>query len=190
MKKITIAAALLLCLALLGGCGGNTAPDPKNSTVLDFGMADIGELATENCFMTIVQTGENAKELFGRSIGLTKNRFVYSYDVSVKAGIDFAAVTIDVDEEQHTVTATLPEVKLLGTTVDNDSFCMYLEENNIFNPISVEDVNASVAEMKTAAEEQAVAKGILDRAMDNAKTLVTNILQSTAAPNGYTVILK
>ena len=158
--------------------------------VIDLGMEDIGELSTEAYYLTVVQTSENAKQLFGKNIPLTKNRFIYSYDVCVKAGVDFTGVNTEVDTVAKKVNVIIPKAQIFDVTVDNDSFQIYVEENNIFNQISLEDVNASLADMKAAAEKMATEKGILDKAKENAQSLLLNFLQNNPGLEGYTVVLK
>lgn len=52
------------------------------------------------------------------------------------------------------------------------------ESNNIFNPISVEDLNEAQKDLKAKMYERAIDKGVLDIAKSNAETVLTGMLQS------------
>jgi hypothetical protein len=77
------------------------------------------------------------------------------------------------------VTVKLPQTKILSSELDYDSFKLYDEKNSIFNPIGVEVVNESNNNLLTSAEEQAIKGGLLERAEENAKLIITNFI------NGY-----
>ena len=145
-------------------------------------LRDIGELATEEYTYTEVGTFDSNKsvQIFGRDVNLplTQSKFIYSYDGTIKAGIDFARITVEKDEISKIITVTLPKARILSSELDEESFQLYDEKNNIFNPYSVSDVNDTNREIKTHAEEKAISKGLLKRAGSNAETMVYGLLRS------------
>lgn len=145
-------------------------------------LRDIGELATEEYTYTEVGTFDRSKtvQILGRdyNLPLTQSKFIYSYDGTIKAGIDFTQITVEKDEAGRQITVTLPAARILSSELDEDSFQLYDEKNNIFNPYSVSDVNDTNREIKTHAEEKAVSKGLLKRAGENAKTMIYGLLRS------------
>ena len=56
------------------------------------------------------------------------------------------------------------EVKVLSNEIDLDSFEVYLEDESIFQQITLEENNEAMAELKERAEENAVANGLLEKA--------------------------
>lgn len=118
---------------------------------------------------------------------MTNSRFIYSYDGVVKAGIDFAGIGVEKDDENRRIAISLPKARVLSSELDENSFQLYDEKNSIFNRCSVSDVNITNRELKRAAEEKTIAKGLLDRADDNAKLLIKGLLQSTYDVSGYTI---
>lgn len=72
----------------------------------------------------------------------------------------------------------LPEVEITSAEIDNDSFKLLDESNNIFNPISVNDLNDAQKELKKEMKERAIEKGVLDLAKNNAEELITEMLKS------------
>lgn len=151
------------------------------------GMRDIGELATEEYWFTQVQTFDSTKsaQLFNITfdIPLTHTRFIYSYDGVIKAGIDFTQAEVEKDDLKRLITVKLPKAYILSSEIDYDSFELYDEQNSIFNPIRVYDVSDTNREMLRAAEKDAIAKGMLERADKNAEELVKNFLRG-----GYDVL--
>ena len=155
--------------------------------IIRSGLNDIGELATEEYYFTQVETYDSTKsaQLFNITfdIPLTRTKFIYSYDGVIKAGVDFKKVEVEKDDLKRVITVTLPKSYILSTEIDFDSFELYDEQQSIFNPISVRDVNDTNREMVRAAEKDALAKGLLDRADKNAETLLKNFLRG-----GYDVL--
>ena len=73
---------------------------------IESGLRDIGELSTAEYYFTRSETVQDSKKIDLTSIGinfiadipLTSNSFTYSYDGSVKAGIDFSEIKSEVDQ--------------------------------------------------------------------------------------------
>lgn len=150
-------------------------------------LSDIGELATEEYSFTQVETYDSQKERKGIKIPFTKTSFVYSYDGTIKAGIDFSKVLVTKDDVEKLVVITLPKAEILSTEIDYDSFQVYDEKTSIFNPVSVTDVNDSNADLMDRAVEKALDKGVLKKAEDNAKTVVKEFVEKIGNLDGYDV---
>lgn len=118
----------------------------------------------------------------------TKASFIYSYDGNILAGVDFATVKIEMEDDGDEVTVLLPKAEIISTNIDQDSFELYDEKNNIFNPVAVTDVTDSYADMIRDEEQKAIETGLLDRANANAQTLMTNLIKGLA--NGKELDIK
>ncbi len=149
--------------------------------IIRSGLSDIGELATEEYGFTQVETYDSTKsaQLFNVTfdLPLTRTKFIYSYDGVIKAGVDFAEVEVEKDDLKRLITVRLPKSHILSSEIDYDSFELYDEQTSIFNPISVRDVNDTNRAMLRAAEKDALAKGLLEKADKNAETLIKNFLR-------------
>ncbi|MBR3562122.1 MAG: DUF4230 domain-containing protein [Oscillospiraceae bacterium] len=210
MKKFKIAWAVLLAMVVVGVGAYLLGRGAQRGTVLAeeeqgiaaereeisvetirSGMSDIGELATEEYWFTQVQTYDSSKsaQIFDLSfdLPLTRNRFVYSYDGVIKAGVDFTKASVEVDPAARLITVRLPRAQILSSEIDYDSFELYDEQTSIFNPLSVRDVNRSNHEMLQSAEKDAIAKGVLDRADENASLLVQNFLRGAFHAHTYAI---
>ena len=113
----------------------------------------------------------------GWKIPLTRKSFVISYDGTVKAGIK-NLTKAEVIPSEGNVVIKLPEIEITDITIDNDSFKIMDESNNIFNSISIGDLNDAQKELKKKMKESAVEKGVLDIAKNNAETLLSEMLKS------------
>lgn len=157
------------------------------SKTTNLGLKNIGELATQAGYFTTVQTISKARDVLGVEVPGTRSNYVYSYDGTIKAGINFEEITLDVDEEKHIIHVTFPEFKILSTEIDDDSFILYNDGSNLFTSLKLEDVNQSNAELKKAAKESAIKNGILENARANAEVLVKGFLASMYDLSVYTI---
>ena len=157
------------------------------SDIIEEELKDIGELATEEYDYTGVETYDESKSFNGFEIPFTQSKFIYSYDGTIKAGIDFNDIHVEKDDLKKLVTISLPGAQILSSEIDEKSFQLYDEKNSIFNPISVSDVNETVVRLKESAEQKAIDKGLLERADKNAQTLIKGFVKSTFGLNGYTI---
>ena len=190
MKKIKLpwlAIALVAVLAVGIGAGyfGSTIIHDGKTTKL--GFEDIGELATQAAYCTEVNVTQADRELFGLSIPFTQSKYIYSYDVILKAGYDFAQITYEVDEESQTIEVRLPQVQILSSELDLDSFQVYEEDESIFRPIRLEETNAAMQQMQQRAEEDAISNGLLDNARANAELVLTGFFAGAYDLEEYTI---
>ena len=183
-------AIILLVLAGLAAAGYFWADSNRviSSRTVEFGLRNIGELATQAGYFTNVQTISDSRELFGITMPFTQKRYVYSYDGVVKAGINFEQVNLSLDAQTRTVTVTLPHARILSITVDENSFQVYDETKNIFNTLKIGDHNQAMIAMKQEITEKATANGILTNAEANAELLITGFLRGTYPEDQYTIV--
>jgi hypothetical protein len=150
-------------------------------------MANIGKLCTAEYSYTHVERVDSSREIKGFQIPFTTATFIYSYDGTILAGIDFTQIQIEKDDIAKKIKVTLPEAEMISSEIDQDSFELYDEKNNIFNPISVTDVADSIADLKNSEEEKAMEEGLLDKAKANAVTLVENFMRGSFDVGGYDI---
>lgn len=209
IKWIAIGAAVLVVAVVAAYLIGRSAPrgtvQAESETpgriisesttitgeIIRSGLNDIGELATEEYYFTQVETYDSTKsaQLFNITfdLPLTRTKFIYSYDGVIKAGVDFTKIEVEKDDLKRVITVTLPKSYILSTEIDFDSFELYDEQQSIFNPVSVKDVNDTNRSMIQTAEKDALAKGLLERADKNAETLIKNFLRGGYDVREYAV---
>lgn len=189
VKKYKIPLIILAVLIVVGVVIlGLSSSLSRQQTTTKLGFEDLGELATQAAYTTQVSTIEKSRTLFGKDIPLTGSKYIYSYDVILKAGIDFSQITYHVDETVKTIQVSLPEAKILSCEVVNDSLKVYLEDESIFRDITLEEINESESELKQQAQDDAIANGLLDNALENARTLLNAFWGQAYNLNEYQII--
>ena len=140
------------------------------------GLNDMGVLLTEEYCFTDVVRFSSIKKFFSIELGITESSFLASYDGVVTAGVDFGDVRVERDEAQKLITVTLPAAQIMNVDIDPESFQLYSEKTGLGNPLSMADFNASLVELEQAARDKALARGILDRADENARRIIRNFV--------------
>lgn len=188
---IAVIIIILLCAVLV-----YTRKEAKSNYVSDekiteIGFENVGELATQSVTTTTVRVETKDLKLFNVSIPLTQSKYIYTYNTTIKAGINFSDVKWqlgDTDDTSHNIYVDIPEVKTLSADIDLDSFKVLHEENNIFSPITLTEHNDSLIQLRENALSDAINSGLYDRALDNAKTILTSFISQVYPSNEYSII--
>lgn len=188
---IAVIIIILLCTVLV-----YTRKEAKSNYVSDekiteIGFENIGELATQSVTTTTVRVETKDLKLFNVSIPLTQSKYIYTYNTTIKAGINFSDVKWqlgDTDDTSHNIYVDIPEVKTLSADIDLDSFKVLHEENNIFSPITLTEHNDSLIQLRENALSDAINSGLYDRALDNAKTILISFISQVYPSNEYSII--
>lgn len=188
---IAVIIIILLCAVLV-----YTRKEAKSNYVSDekiteIGFENIGELATQSVTTTTVRVETKDLKLFNVSIPFTQSKYIYTYNTTIKAGINFSDVKWqlgDTDDTSHNIYVDIPEVKTLSADIDLDSFKVLHEENNIFSPITLTEHNDSLIQLRENALSDAINSGLYDRALDNAKTILTSFISQVYPSNEYNII--
>lgn len=172
LKKILVTVIIIALIIILVSIG-LTIYFSHQSKTTKIGFEDIGELATQVSYCTEVNVTEASRDLWGITIPFTESKYIYSYDIIIKAGFNFEEIEWKENTSDYTIEVKLPEAKILSSEIDTDSFKVYHEDESIFRPISLEENNEALINLKQEAEENAISNGLLDNALDNAETVLT-----------------
>lgn len=189
LKGVTVKILSLIIIIALIACGGYLAykhfvgnifggvghETVSSVDVVKEKLEGAAELNTGSYLCTDVITKADSKTFKDWKIPFTEKSFIVQYDGIVKAGIK-DLTKADVSQDEDTIIIKLPDVEITGIEIDNDSFEKLDESNNIFNPITVEDLNDAQKDLKDKMEAQAIEKGILDIARENAETVISGML--------------
>ena len=184
LKNIVLIALVVVLAITVVGLGFKVSHTTESKTT-KLGFEDIGEFATQSAYCTEVSATANARKLFGHNLPFTQSNIVFSYDVVIKAGYDFSAITWDVHDT--TITVKLPEVKVLSCEVKEDSFKKYVEDDSIFTPFTLDDNNNAMKALKETAQTDAIANGLYENARSNAETMLTTFFSSAYDMDQYTI---
>ena len=155
-------------------------------TIVD-GLRDVGKLVTAEYYFTEVVDYSNVKSLWNIMLPWTNSSFLIGYDGVLTAGVDLSAATVEKEEASGSVIIHLPHAEILSTEIDYDSFVKYSEKEGLGNPITIENYNDSLRSLTDDAEEKAVAKGILNRAEQNADMIIRQIVAGLVDLDEYTL---
>lgn len=181
-KIILIAVAIVVVVVLAFGVWKHSSSDSKTTKL---GFENIGELATQAAYCTEVNVTDANMKLFGIDIPFTQSKYIYSYDIAIKAGFDFNEITYK--EEGKTIKVVLPQPKILSSDINLDSFKIYHESESIFRQISMTENNEALTLLKSNAEKDAEANGLLENAKTNAEAILTGFFASHYSMDEYQI---
>lgn len=185
-KKIIVVVVIVLLVA--AGMIGIRNVVISESKATKIGFEDIGELATQSAYCTAVNVTDDWRKLFGMKIPFTQSKYIYSYDFEIKAGYDFKE--IEWDEKDKKIVVKLPQVKILSNEINLDSFKVYHEEESIFSPITLEENNEALENLKKTALEDAIENGLFENARNNAETILTGFFANVYDMDEYEIVFQ
>jgi hypothetical protein len=153
--------------------------------VLQDGLNDMGVLITEEYYFTQVENYEKTKTIL--NFFTSSSNFIYSYDGVVTAGIDCGEIAVEKNDTNKVITITVPPAEIRYIDIDYDSFQMYSEQEGLWNSMSMEDYNDSLVEFEDLARENAIDKGVLEKADENAKTIIENFVMGMIEDSNYII---
>ena len=145
-----------------------------SNEILEDGLRDMGVMVTEEYYFTQVENYSKTKKVM--KFFESESNFIYSYDGTVGAGIDFTKIKVDKNADTKVVTVRLPASEVQYVDIDFNSFKVYAEKEGLWNPIKVTDYNESLVDMKKTAEEHAISKGTLNRADESARLIIESFI--------------
>lgn len=186
MGKLMV--SIIIVLAITGIIIGLQKFVFSDSKITKIGFEDIGELATQSVYCTEVNVTDASRKLFGVDIPFTRSKYIYSYDIVIKAGYDFEEIEWEADGT--TIKVKLPEARVLSSDIDMDSFKLYHEDESVFRQITMTENNDAIKTMKEKAEKDSIAKGLLDNARSNAETILTGFFANAYDLKEYEIVFE
>ncbi|MDE6314650.1 MAG: DUF4230 domain-containing protein [Lachnospiraceae bacterium] len=119
-------------------------------------LRTMGELTTVEYLYTDAGKFTDLKQIKGIDIPLTTKSFLIKWNGVIKAGLDVTEIKIYTEENAKTIVVQIPQAEILSHEIDNDSLETLDEHNNIFNKITVDDVNSFIGESKKFMEQRAI----------------------------------
>lgn len=185
-RKIAIFIVIIvLIVAVVIGLRSDIFFDSKTTKI---GFENIGELATQTAYSTQLGVIDDSRELYGVTIPFTNSKYIYSYDVVIKAGFDFG--DIEWNENNNVIEVKLPKAKILSSELDLNSFKIYHENESVFNQITITENNETMKKLQKTAEENAVANGLLENARDNSETILKIFFSNKYDLEKYEIVFK
>lgn len=208
MKKVGFIVTALVLMGLLGGLVGakigggkksilqKVADSVEEKSTLDVKTIEeilqpAGDLITQRYYYTDMDTFESYKELLGAKIPLTTDKVVFTYKGAISAGIVLSKVEFAVDEEEKTVTVTLPDIFIVSNEIFEDEFKAYEIKNSIFTETKFTDYALLLGGMKSKkAEELMKNQKFRDEARKEAENVISAFLKNATVSKDYKIIFK
>lgn len=195
--KQGLISSLIIAIILIGGSiyvKNNFVPKEEtiiSSETVESSIKEAKELTTLKYHYKNIASFENSQEFQGFKLPFTTKRFLYTYAGVIHAGVDLDKAKVDVNNEDKTVSVTLPKSKILSHDIDEKSVMFYDEKNSIFNPLDLEDYSNFRKEEEAKVEKEAIDKGLLDEAYEQSKKAVEDILNiNPEIAEHYTINVK
>lgn len=154
-------------------------------------IRDIGELATVEYLYTDACEYQDPAEFFGKTVpfDFTTKSFIAKWDGTIKAGIDVNLVTVEEDQENKTITVSLPPAKILSHVTEN--YETLFEKDGLFNEVKVDDVREFDETCMETMEQKAIDRGLLEKASENAKVIIEKLIYTeTVKELGYRIVFR
>lgn len=208
MKKVGFIVTALVLMGLLGGLVGakigggkksilqKVADSVEEKSTLDVKTIEeilqpAGDLITQRYYYTDMDTFESYKELLGAKIPLTTDKVVFTYKGAISAGIVLSKVEFAVDEEEKTVTVTLPDIFIVSNEIFEDEFKAYEIKNSIFTETKFTDYALLLGGMKSKkAEELMKNQKFRDEARKEAENVISAFLKNATVSKDYKIVFK
>ncbi|HUX12046.1 MAG TPA: DUF4230 domain-containing protein [Spirochaetia bacterium] len=165
---------IYLPLAALLSCCTNPPVDTKR---IETGIRQLLELRTsEQVYRAIGYISQEKSVLIFKTVD---RQLLYSVDIRIDAGVDLSdglqVATIPGDSEGLQI--SLPPAKVLSADADESSIRQYFSHEK-GGAVSLLDYGDQIAELKSRTVEDAIKRGILVQADQNARKVVSNFLRS------------
>ncbi len=150
-------------------------------------LQDVGKLITEEYWFTDVINYSKNKEILKKEWGITESSLLATYAGVICAGVDFSEITVEKDILRRVITVYLPSSEIFSIDIDPESLTIYSEKNGLGNKFTMVDYNSALNDFQNEVKDKAIESGILERAQDNAKTIIRTFANSIIDISDYSV---
>ncbi len=188
MKRLLTSCLMIILALSVAGCG----KEPIKAETIDVKeMREIAELAAVDCyFHNVAKSNKNINKGWYQFWKKDKMLFWVEYDGIVKIGIDVNQLTVEVNENE--VTITMPPVVILSANVNKDTLS---SDSFYYDPTTKHPTVEEQQEAFNGAQKDMIAtaeadESLKESARDNAKTLLENYVKRVGDLLGveYTIV--
>lgn len=192
VSTIVLIAAIALAIGIVGtvGISGTItrATNGLSPSVVFDRIIQKNELVGASQDYSIVDKVSSTNKLLDWDIPFTTNSFWYRYVGTIKAGVDLETADFQQGDgvASNVVTITLDKPYIISNTPDMTRSGVLEENNNIFNPIQIQDSDDFQRQCIELSESQAVENGLLDEARANIEQDISDLYYA-ALGDTYTI---
>lgn len=153
-------------------------------------LGTISELVTQKYIYTrAARETTNKTWMWDWTMPFSDTSLLVMYDGEVKAGINFSAIKVDVNEDSRTITVTLPQSTIVNNNIPQESIEVLEVKESLFNEITLTDYNDFIASQKPVAEDKAIEMGLLADADREAQAIVKAFLNMIPGISTYKLVV-
>ncbi|MDO4498827.1 MAG: DUF4230 domain-containing protein [Coriobacteriaceae bacterium] len=163
--------------------------EPVNVSVVFDRVMEQNELVTASQKYQVVEKVRDASTFFDLfEIPFTENSFWYRYVGTIKAAVDLSKAEL-VIQDGTTITISLEEPYISSNTPDMDESGVLEENNNVFHPISIADVDEYKRLCVEKVEEEAKKGDLFEEAKANAEKDIDQLFKISLGDE-YNVVIE
>lgn len=140
------------------------------------------ELASVRYNYTDVVDYKESLQLSGMDIPLTQKKFIIKYEGYLKAGVDLTSIEVDIKNE-GTIEISMNKALVLDNVINEEDVTFFDERDGLFNKLSFKDLYAVLVGQKEKVEKDALDRGFLNQAEDNAEEILLSLLREMGYKN-------
>ena len=176
-----IISILVIALVIVSGVWLSTGIFKDKSEISTTGVMEkfntINELNSIEMYFNEIIDYNNAKFFKELKLPFTEKSFMFKVEAKVKSGIDLSKIKEkDIVIKDKSISIKLPQPEI--TSKEILSYKFYYEKDALFNEITTEDTLTALSTFRDNLEQQALDSGIKEKAMENTKQYVENLLYS------------
>lgn len=139
-------------------------------------VENIVELSTVKYNYTDVVNFNDSLTIGQMDLPFTKKSFILKYSGYLKAGVNLETIEIEVKNE-NTVEITMDKSKVLENVINEEDVVFFDERDGLFNKLSYKDLYAVLVGQKEKVKKEALDRGLLLEAENNAEEILISLLQ-------------
>ena len=179
LKNYGILLAIIVGLLVVFSFKGNfTIRENRQvlSSNIEEKVSEILEISTVKYNYTDIVSFSESHQIGGLNIPLTQKRFIIRYSGYLKGGVDLSSLQVDIKED-NSLDIIMEKPKILENVIVEEEVEIFDEKSGLFNKLSFEDLYLVLIDEKNRIEEEAITRGLLVEAEDNARRIITRIVE-------------
>ena len=189
-KKFLV-VVLLALFVVVGFYWGSKNPIEGEDKAGSLSFKDVGNLVTQEAYITMIGSIDKNRKIYSFEIPLTQSICIFSVDVQITAGYDFTQIVPEITKPTETengkIVIKLPNAKTMYYGLVPGSHKVYYEEESIFTNVDSTDLFGKENELVNNALTMAVKNGLLVKAKENAKTVLTGFIKGFIGDEPYDI---
>ena len=152
--------------------------DPEECSVvtiveIESAMQQVGEITTVAYDYSGIAVESDCAEFIVWEVGFTRNRIEVEYEGTIRAGYVIDDIHFELDQENKTITVTLPEVQVFSNEITDQEIEW---DDNFFNHIDPDIAADLIDEAKEEELDEAIDNGLYQDAEANAQETIRGVI--------------